>query len=57
MYRLLERKLEYKYTCETLLNTLKGINFAEIQEQGFMPLYRHEKITDDLHDACGFLHI
>ena len=54
VYRLLERKLEYKYTCETLLNTLKGINFAEIQEQGFMPLYRREKITDDLHDACGF---
>ena len=54
VYRLLERKLEYKYTCETLLNTLKGINFAEIQEQGFMPLYKREKITDDLHDACGF---
>jgi transposase len=54
VYRLLERKLENKYTCETLLNTLKGINFAEIQEQGFMPLYKREKITDDLHDACGF---
>lgn len=54
VYRLLERKLENKYTCETLLNTLKGINFAEIQEQGFMPLYKREKITDDLHVVCGF---
>ena len=54
VYRLLERKLENKYTCETILDTLKGINFAEIQEQGFMPLYKREKITDDLHDVCGF---
>ncbi len=40
--------------CETILKTLKGMNFAEIQEQGFMPLYKREKITDDLHEACGF---
>ncbi|MEF9940358.1 MAG: IS1634 family transposase [Clostridium sp.] len=53
-YRLLEKKLDYKYTCETILETLKAMNFAEIQEQGFMPLYKREKITDALHDACGF---
>lgn len=54
IYRLLEKKLDYKYTCETMLETLKAINFAEIQEQGFMPLYKREKITDALHDVCGF---
>ena len=32
----------------------KAMNFAEIQEQGFIPLYKREKITDDLHEACGF---
>lgn len=53
-YRFLEKKLYYKYTCETLLDTLRGMNFADIQEQGFIPLYRREKITDDLHEACGF---
>lgn len=53
-YRLLEKKLEYKYTCETILDTLKAINFAGIQEQGFMPLYKREKITDDFYDTCGF---
>lgn len=53
-YRLLEKKLDYKYTCETILETLKAMNFAEIQEQGFMPLYKREKITDVLHDVCGF---
>ena len=30
------------------------MNFAEVQEQGFIPLYKRESITDALHDACGF---
>ena len=54
IYRYLEKKLDSKYTCEELLDALKGMNFAGIQEQGFIPLYRREKITDDLHEACGF---
>ncbi len=54
IYRFLEKKLNYKYTCEELLDTLKAMNFAEIQEQGFIPLYKRETITDDLHDVCGF---
>ena len=54
IYRFLVRKLNYKYTCEELLDTLKAMNFAEIQEQGFIPLYKREAITNDLHEACGF---
>ena len=54
IYRFLEKKLNYKYTCEELLDTLKAMNFAEIQEQGFIPLYKRETVTDDLHDVCGF---
>ncbi|MBO5523371.1 MAG: IS1634 family transposase [Roseburia sp.] len=54
VYRLLEKKLNSKYTCETLLDTLKSMNFAEIQEQGFIPLYKREAVTDDLHEVCGF---
>lgn len=54
IYRYLKKKLDSKYTCEELLNTLKAMNFAGIQEQGFIPLYKREKITDDLHEACGF---
>lgn len=54
LYRILEKKLDYKYTCEEILDTLKSMNFAEVQEQGFVPLYRRLKITDDLHNICGF---
>ena len=54
VYRYLEKKLDLIYTCEELLDTLKGMNFAEIQEQGFIPLYKREAITDALHEVCGF---
>ena len=54
IYRFLEKKLDSKYTCEELLNVLKAMNFVEVQEQGFIPTYKREPITDALHDACGF---
>lgn len=53
-YRVLEKKLDYQYTCEEILDALREMNFAQIQEQGFAPLYKRLKITDDLHEACGF---
>lgn len=53
-YRILEKKLDYKYTCETILKVLKEINFADIQEQGFIPLYKRSQLSDALHKACGF---
>lgn len=30
------------------------MNFASIEDQGFMPLYRRSKLTDKLHDISGF---
>ena len=54
VYRFLEKKLDSKYTCEELLSVLKAINFVEVQEQGFIPTYKRDALTDALHDACGF---
>ena len=54
IYRILEKKMEYVYTCEDILDTLKTMNFVNIQEQGFAPLYKRTKITDALHETCGF---
>lgn len=53
-YRLLEKQLGNKYTCQEILKTLKDINFVNIEGQGFIPTYKREKITDDLHETCGF---
>lgn len=54
IYRLLEKQLGNKYTCEEILNKLKSIKFADIKGQGYMPTYIRDKLTDDLHQTCGF---
>ena len=54
IYRYLEKDLEQAYTCEMILDKLKGMNFANIQDQGFIPLYTRDKLTDSLHKVCGF---
>jgi transposase len=53
-YRILEKNINGKYTCDEILDTLKSMNFALIQEQGFIPLYKRSKLTDKLHDVSGF---
>ena len=53
-FRLLNRSLKGTYTTEQLLHTLKDIKFTDIEEQGFMPVYERQEITDDLHETCGF---
>ena len=53
-FRLLSRSLKGDYTTGQLLDTLKNIQFADVEEQGFMPVYERQGITDDLHETCGF---
>lgn len=53
-YRLLEKQLGGKYTCEEILETLKEINFVNLEGQGFTPTYIRNKLTDELHETCGF---
>lgn len=52
--RILEQRLNNKYSRKEILETLKGMNFADIEEQGYMPLYNRTKLTDGLHNICGF---
>lgn len=54
IYRILEKKLNKKYTCEELLNTLRTYEFADIQGQGFIPIYESTGLTDELHKISGF---
>lgn len=54
VYRILEKKLGNGYTCEEILRTLKSMDFADIDAQGYMPLYKRTKLIDALHEACGF---
>jgi hypothetical protein len=54
IYKLLEKKMGKLYTCYDIIDTLKAMNFADIREQGFIPLYERTLITDKLHGVCGF---
>lgn len=54
IYRYLEKDLQYKYTCDNILKKLRSMNFVSIQEQGYMPVYVRDNLTDDLHNSCGF---
>jgi len=54
VYRLLEKKLDKKYTRADILNPLQNFEFADVQGQGFIPIYESTKLTDDLHRISGF---
>lgn len=54
VYRLLEKKLVGTYTCCEILDTLRSFKFADVQGQGFMPVYEVTELTDRLHDLLGF---
>ncbi|WP_338537337.1 IS1634 family transposase [Helicovermis profundi] len=54
IYRLLEKKLDEKYTTKELIETLKNHNFMELKGEGYIPTYTRTDITDELHDKFGF---
>lgn len=55
VYRLLERKLENKYTCEEILKTLRSMQMTRIaKDGGYIPSYKRTDVTDSLHKIAGF---
>ena len=54
IYRLLEKKLEDKFTCDTIVKSLRNMNFLESKGYGYIPSYTRNDFTDALHKAFGF---
>ncbi|HEY5583129.1 MAG TPA: IS1634 family transposase [Ruminiclostridium sp.] len=54
IYRLLEKRLKEKYTCNEIIDGLKDMNFHKINGDGYTPSYTRTDFTDDLHEAFGF---
>ena len=54
IYRYLEKFLGHEYTCEKILKKLKSMNFVSVKEQGYIPTYIRDKLTDALHKISGF---
>ena len=55
IYRLLEKKLGGGFTCNQILETLRGMNMTLLsKESGYIPSYKRTKLTDSLHSTFGF---
>lgn len=53
VYRLLEQKLEEKYTVHEIIKTLQKMNFLHYEGDGYIPTYTRTDLTDDLHVILG----
>jgi transposase len=54
IYRILEKRLNEKYTCHQIIKELRDMNFLETHGEGYTPAYTRTDLTDSLHDALGF---
>lgn len=54
IYRILEKKLDYKYTTSEILKAIRNMNVLESKGDGYIPEYIRTNLTDDLHDIFGF---
>ena len=54
LYRFLEKRLEEKYTCSEIIETIRNMNLNKINEIGYIPAYTRTDITDTLHDKFDF---
>lgn len=55
VFRILEKKLNEKYTCEEIVRTLREMTMYRPGEKlGYMPSYTRSDLTDALHEVSGF---
>lgn len=54
IYRILENKLNYKYTNTQIIEKLKDMTVYEEKGSGYSPAYVRDDLTDDLHTIFGF---
>ena len=54
VYRLLEHKLDDRYTVSELIKALRSMNFFHMDGIGYLPEYTRSEITDALHEEFGF---
>ena len=55
IFRILEKELHEKYTCEEIIRTLREMTMYRPGEKlGYIPSYTRTELTDALHEAAGF---
>jgi len=54
LYRVLEKKLDNKFTHRQIIDTLRDMNFNKVRGEGYIPMYTRTDLTDALHEKFGF---
>ena len=54
IYRLLEQKIDDKFTIEQIINCLRNMNLFFERSKGYLPAYTRTSTTDELHDKFNF---
>jgi len=54
LFRILEKRLQEKYSSHQIIDTLKTMDFLAIEGEGYTPVYTRTDLTDDLHNTLGF---
>ena len=54
IYRILEKQLDEKFTCEDIIATLRKMEMRKLKEYGYIPNYTRTSLTDALHENAGF---
>ena len=55
IFRLLEKKVGERYTCEEIIETLRGMMvYRPGEKMGYLPAYTRTDLTDALHESFGF---
>ena len=54
IYRILENKLDYKYTNSKIIEKLRNMEVYEEKGAGYSPAYVRDDLSDTLHEIFGF---
>lgn len=54
IYRILEKKLDYKYTTSEILKTIRNMTVLEHKGCGYEPEYERTELTDKLHEIFKY---
>lgn len=54
IYRILEKQLDERFTCEHIISTLRKMTVRNVGEYGYIPNYTRTELTDALHENAGF---
>lgn len=54
VFRILEKKLDNKYTADVILETLRNMWMTQVKDAGYIPSYTRTEVTDLLHEKAEF---